>query len=53
MTEHKPEPDGYCTTCRTVPCRDSAGKRAGTKQLDRIEAKLNRIMRALKIEVES
>lgn len=53
MSDHKPEPDGYCMTCRMVPCRESTAKRTPTKQLDRIEAKLNRIMRALKIEVES
>jgi hypothetical protein len=49
MTTHKPEPDGYCTECRTVPCRQNVQQRS-VRQLDRIEMKLNRLLRAAGLE---
>jgi hypothetical protein len=49
MTTHKPEPDGYCTECRSVPCRQVEQRRS-TKQLDRIESKLNQLLRAAGVE---
>lgn len=57
MPRHDVQPDGYCATCRTIPCRarNTSGGQvsapAGPTQLDRIEALLRQIARKLDIEV--
>jgi hypothetical protein len=50
VSAHNVLADGYCQTCQRIPCGQGKQSRAPTTgQLDRIEAKLNRICRALKI----
>jgi hypothetical protein len=52
--DHKILPDGYCETCRTVPCQAErqSNERPTIAQLDRIEATQHKIMRALGIPVD-
>ena len=50
---HKILPDGYCETCHCIPCRGSSSPVGGTRQLDRIESKLNKILRHLGLDDEA
>lgn len=50
---HEIASDGYCFTCKQVPC--AAGRPRTPRQmsqLDRIEAKLNKLLRVAGVEVE-
>lgn len=54
MANHNILADGYCETCQRIPCGQGKqqSRAPAAEQLDRIEAKLNRICRALKINTE-
>lgn len=54
--QHHEHPDGYCSTCMTVPCQlrvRPRSKHGQTAQLDRIELKLNRLLRAAGIDPDN
>lgn len=53
MSAHRVLPDGYCETCHAIPCRGSSSPVGSTRQLDRIETKLNRVLRHLGLEDDS
>lgn len=44
------QPDGYCLTCEQVPCRGKPQQGPKVSQLDRLESKINRMMRAMKLD---